>query len=281
LEAFSSLGVGCGLLAALSWGSSDFSGGVASRRISSFQALILGTVAALVVLVSCAWLYGESFPVMKDTLWAFAAGSLGALGIAALYHGLATGSAAVVAPSSAVVGALFPVVLGTFLEGPPGGKTYAGFVLGGLGIWFVARTAVNGNGLGWKGLGAGLAAGVGFGSYFVCIAQADSAGLFAPLVVAKAASLLVGLVMVALLRQGIPSPAKSPVALLAGVLDAGGNVFYMLAQQYSRLDVAAVLTSMYPAATVVLAAVLLKERVAGFQWLGVALCLGAVSLIAS
>jgi len=126
-----------------------------------------------------------------------------------------------------------------------------------------------------------LAAGVGFGSYFVCIAQADSAGLFAPLVAAKAASLLVGLVMVALLRQGIPSPNKSPAALLAGVLDAGGNVFYMLAQQYSRLDVAAVLTSMYPAATVVLAAVLLKERVAGFQWLGVALCLGAVSLIAS
>ncbi|WP_245795170.1 DMT family transporter [Desulfacinum infernum] len=273
--------MGCGLLAALSWGSSDFSGGVASRRISSFQALILGTVAALVVLVSCAWLYGESFPVMKDTLWAFAAGSLGALGIAALYHGLAIGSAAVVAPSSAVVGALFPVIFGTFLEGAPGGKTYAGFVLGGLGIWLVARTAANGEGLGLKGLGAGLAAGVGFGSYFVCIAQADSSGLFAPLVVAKAASLLLGLVMVVLLRQGIPSPSKSPAALLAGVLDAGGNVFYMMAQQYSRLDVAAVLTSMYPAATVVLAAVLLKERVSGSQWLGVALCLGAVSLIAS
>ncbi|SMC25157.1 Glucose uptake protein GlcU [Desulfacinum hydrothermale DSM 13146] len=281
MEAFSSLGVGCGLLAALSWGSSDFSGGVASKRISSFQALILGSLTAVAVLTLCAWFYRESFPQVEDTLWALAAGSLGALGIAALYHGLAVGSAAVVAPSSAVVGALFPVVVGTFLEGPPGGRTYAGFVLGGLGIWLVARSAANGRGLGLKGLGAGLTAGLGFGSYFVCIAQAASSGIFAPLVVAKAASFVVALGMVALLRQGVPSPAQSPAALLAGVLDAGGNVFYMLAQQNARMDVAAVLTSMYPAATVVLAAVILKERVAGFQWLGVVLCLGAVSLIAS
>jgi drug/metabolite transporter (DMT)-like permease len=122
-------------------------------------------------------------------------------------------------------------------------------------------------------------AGIGFGGFFVCIAQVEAGSLFAPLAVAKLAALAFGVVILILQRRPIPSPTGNPLALLAGVFDAGGNLFYLIAVHYIALAVAAVLSSMYPAATVILAMIVLRERVQGWQALGVILCLAAVILV--
>jgi drug/metabolite transporter (DMT)-like permease len=125
-----------------------------------------------------------------------------------------------------------------------------------------------------------FAAGLGFGGFFILIAQVPGAGVFAPLLVARLAALAAALMLLAARRVPLPGLGSNPVALLAGVLDAGGNIFYVLAQRLTRLDVAAVLASLYPAATVLLAWIVLKERVSPAQWSGAALCLAAVVLIA-
>jgi drug/metabolite transporter (DMT)-like permease len=126
----------------------------------------------------------------------------------------------------------------------------------------------------------GVLAGLGFGGFFVLIAQVEPGLIFSPLVVAKLAALCAALVMLLRTRLPFPSPSANTIALLAGALDAGGNVFYLLAKQFTRLDIAAVLASMYPAATVALSRVVLHEEVSARQWLGVGLCLAGVGLIA-
>jgi drug/metabolite transporter (DMT)-like permease len=129
-------------------------------------------------------------------------------------------------------------------------------------------------------VGLAVLSGLGFGGFFVFISLGQEGKLFAPLVVSKLASLGVALILLWRQRLSLPSPGSNPAALWAGVLDVGGNVFYLLARQLTRMDVAAVVASMYPAVTVLLAHRLLHEGVSRLQWLGLALCLASVSLIA-
>jgi drug/metabolite transporter (DMT)-like permease len=129
-------------------------------------------------------------------------------------------------------------------------------------------------------LGLSVLAGAGFGGFFVTIAQLKGGQLFSPLVIAKLAAVALACLILVIRREPLPSPASPPIALLAGALDAGGNFFYLFAVQHIRLDVAAVLTSMYPATTVILSAALLHERIRPLQVVGVGLCLAGVALIA-
>ncbi len=122
-------------------------------------------------------------------------------------------------------------------------------------------------------------AGIGFGSFFILIAQVEAGQVFTPLIMTRLVSLAVGVLMVRVRKLPLISPSANRVAFLAGILDAGGNVFFLLAQQFTRLDVAAVLASLYPASTVILASILLHERVSRSQGLGVVICLGAIVLI--
>lgn len=121
--------------------------------------------------------------------------------------------------------------------------------------------------------------GIGFGGFFVFIAQVDRGQVFAPVLVARIVTLCIAFVMLKLRRIPTPGLTSNPIALLAGVLDTGGNVFYLLATQFTRMDVAAVLSSLYPASTVFLATIILKEKVTRAQWVGVGVCLAAVVLI--
>ncbi len=273
------IGIFFALTSAAVWGSGDFSGGLASRRCHPFQVLVMSSLSGMVILVVFAVLWRETLPPAASVFWAALAGLSGAVGVAALYRALSVGNAAAVAPLAAVVSAALPVVFGLFTEGLPGGLRLAGFGLALAGIWLVSRASAGGAAGRW-GLGLALLAGAGFAGFFILIAQVGPGPVFTPLIVARAVSLGVALLLLAARRLPLPGPGANPVALLAGLLDAGGNVFYMLAQQYTRLDVAVVLASLYPAATVLLARLVLDERVSAGQWLGAGVCLAAIVLIA-
>lgn len=268
------------LISAATWGGGDFSGGLATRRMSQFQALTTGAVSGLVILVCLALLLGEPIPSPTDILWSTLAGVAAAGGLASLYYALAVGSSAIVAPTAAVLGVTVPLLFGSLFEGLPQATQLLGFLVGLLGIWLVTRSASS-RGMGdRRGLRSASVAGISFGAYYVLIGQVQHGAVFAPVIVAKIVALLLGLTVLAMRREGPPSLRTVPIALLAGILDAGGNIFYVLAQHSTRLDVAAVLSSMYPAFTVILAYFVLGQRISATQWGGVTLCIVAISLIA-
>ncbi len=272
-------GILLALTSAFIWGAGDFSGGFASRRDNQYKVLALAALSGIVVLLAAAAVRGESLPSPASALWAVLAGVSGALGLAALYRGLSLGHAASVAPTAAVIGAVLPVVFSGFVEGLPGVTRLAGFVLAGLGIWLVSQTAAQDMEISRTGFALACLAGAGFGGFFIFIAQVEPGAVFTPFIVTRCITLCVALALLRIRRLPWGPATPNPVALAAGVLDAGGNVFYLLAKQATRLDVAVVLSSLYPASTVLLSCILLKERVTRTQWLGVAVCLAAIIFI--
>ena len=274
------LGLIFGVASALIWGGGDFSGGMAARRLNPFQVMALTSFTGLAAMLSLALLTGEAWPEGIDFLWAGAAGVIGAFGIVALFYGLSRRAAAIVAPTSTVVGTAIPVLVSALLEGLPGPAQMAGILLGAAGIWLVSRPpgeiTPEMRRLFWLAAGSGVC----FGTFFVCIAQVSSDSLFAPLTISKASASLAALLLLRLRRLPLPDARRNPLALLAGLMDTGGNVFYLLAARYTRMDIAAVLASMGPAITVLLSAIILREKVGRMQGVGVLLCIAATVLLA-
>lgn len=270
-----------GLLASAVWGSGDFSGGLATRRMNVFGVVALSHLIAPPLLIALALLSGEALPDYGDLLWGALAGLAGVVGIAGLYRGLAIGQAGVVAPVSAVVAASIPVLFSAFTRVLPSSAQIVGFALGIVGIALVSGTPRAAGRP--SGLQVALIAGVGFGVFFIFLDQIVSDAVLWPLVAARCAS---SLALLALLRaRGLnwrpPDRATLGLALLAGALDISANALFVLATQSGRLDIAAVVSSLYPVATVVLARVLLRERLTRAQYLGIACGLAAVILIAA
>ena len=274
------LGVVLALASAFVWGSGDFCGGRAATRHDPFQVLGLSAVSGITMLLVIAVAASEAFQLDRSMWWACAAGVGGACGVVALYSGLAIGSAATVAPAAAVMAAALPVLFGVATEGMPRAIQLAGFALALVGIVLVARAATDAP-ASRAGIRLGLLAGVGFGAFLILIAQVRESAVFVPLAVARAVMLATAVGAMRARGTSPPGLMSNPMALLAGVLDAGGNVLYLMAQQHVRLDIAAVLSSLYPVATVLLARVLLAEPVTRMQWLGACVCLAAVVLIAA
>lgn len=279
MNAAESLGAIVALVAAVVWGSGDYAGGRAARRHHPYQVLGLVSLSGLALMIVAFLVRGESWPDGSSVLWSALAGLAGGFGIAALYHGLATAQAAVVSPTSAVVGAILPVLVGTLTAGFPGPFKMGGMLAGLLGIWIVTRCSATSSDGGRGGFSLGILAGLGFGGFFICMAQVPRGAVFAPLIVSKALATALAFVVLALRRLTLPSPSASPVALAAGLLDAGGNVFYLVASHMTRLDFAAVIASMSPAMTVVLSWLWGRQGVSRLQWFGVALCMAGVALI--
>lgn len=273
-------GVLFSLGAAIIWGAADFYGGQASRRHNHYQVLAIAASSGLLVLLALALLRGEALPSLRSSVWAVAAGVAGALGIATLYRGLAQGNTALISPVAAVTGAAIPALVGWALQGLPGAAQLGGFACGLVGIGLASSISSGKLEEKLHGLGLALLAGLGFAGYFIFIAQVDTGTLFAPLTVSKGVSLLTALAVLRLRGLAVIHPARTPVAVVTGLLDVGGNIFYLLAAQNARLDIAVVLSSMYPAGTVLLARWVTGEKITRLQWLGVALCLAAVGLIA-
>ncbi|MEI7987805.1 MAG: DMT family transporter [Chloroflexota bacterium] len=275
------LGVVFALVSAVSWGSGDFTGGVAARRSNPFFVLMLSSLSGIVILLICALLWRESFSSLNSVLWAMAAGVSGAFGMAIFYRALSMGHPAQVAPVAAVIGVMLPVGFGIFTDGLPDIVRLVGFAIAMLGIWLVSQSSSQKEEDRITRLEFILAclAGMGFGGFFTLLAQVEPGKIFMPLVVCRCAAFCTALLVLLISRKPIPSLLSNPLALLAGVLDMGGNLFYLLAKQQTRLDVAVVLASLYPAATVSLACILLKEKLSLNQWLGIGFCLLAIVLI--
>lgn len=273
------LGVLLALAAALFWGSGDFSGGFATRRISPFQVLALSAIAGMVVLSTAALINKEQLPSIAGILWSLLAGISVVIGISALYSALSRGNAAAVAPISAVIGAALPVGFTFLIRGTPEILQLVGFGLAFIGIWLVSMSSSENTTNKNAGIGLAFLAGAGFGGYFIFIGQVESSGVFFPLLFARGVMFVLALVILLTRKLSFPSFRQNPMALLAGLLDSAGNVFFLLAKNLSRLDYAVIVSSLYPAVTVILTAMVLKEKVGNWQKAGVVLCLAAIILI--
>lgn len=221
----------------------------------------------------------EEFRFAPDYLWAAAAGVVVSLGIAALYRGLSTANASLVAPTAAVVGAIVPLWFGIFLEGLPSFNQSLGMALSLVGIGLVSSGSGNRRIWVQPGLVMGIMAGIGFGLFFLCVAQIAQYPFFLPLAIAKCTSFMVAAFMLLFQRSKPALQRESLLPVLAGVLDAAGNVFFLLARQNTRIDLAVILSSMYPASTVILSWLILKEKINRMQITGIIVCLLALVLL--
>ncbi|HLX55747.1 MAG TPA: DMT family transporter [Ktedonobacteraceae bacterium] len=269
-----------GLAASLCWGSGDFSGGLASRRANASSVVIAAYAVGFVLLTALALIWKEPLPSTIDIVWGGLAGLAGATGLISFYSALAIGRMGIAAPISAVLTAALPVLFNAFTAGLPSQIQLGGFVLALFAIGLISRPEqAKGRP---EGIGLALLAGCGFGCFFILISRVNHASTFWPLAVARFTSVLLLLIVVRIQQQPIlPRWTVVPLILPAGVLDAIGNAFFVLAAHAGRLDVAAVLSSLYPAATVLLAALILRERVTRIQTIGILLALVAVPLISA
>ena len=270
-----------GLASAASWGSADFTGGVATRRSEVYTVIVVSQLVGGLFLLALAFAFSEPLPSAANLLLGALAGIFGALGLVALYTGLAQGQMGVVSPIAALVTALLPVVVGIFSAGLPGLLVLLGFGLAFVAVWFLARGDSRAP-IRLRELKLPVIAGTAFGMFFIIIGHVSSVSILWPLVAARFASVCL-IFLYAIARRQIHRPGRSqlPLIALTGVLDSGGNAFFALATRTGRLDIAAVVSSLYPASTVFLAWLVLKERLVRRQWVGVGLALLALALIAS
>ncbi|WP_440953149.1 EamA family transporter [Methanococcoides sp. FTZ1] len=268
-----------GLAAAATWGAADFSGGLATRRASVYSVVIITQAVGLVLLPFLALYFSEEFPPMDGIFWGFVAGVAGSSGLLALYHAFSRGKMGVAAPISAVITVALPVVYGASNEGLPAGYQIGGFVLAIVAMWLISNTGEKGE-IKRQDVFYPLLAGVGFGIFFISVDLFSESAVFWPLTVAKVSAVVV-ILGFAFFRKSATLPSKSvlPVIILAGIFDAIGNLFFALASQVGRLDIATVIASLYPGSTVLLAWIILKEHLSSMQWIGVVLALSAIALI--
>lgn len=269
-----------GLAASLSWGSGDFCGGLASRRSNASTVVLAAYTAGFVLMIALALIWREPFLSHMDLFWGALAGVAGVIGLLAFYSALSIGRMGIIAPTSAVLTAGLPVLFSALTSGLPSLLQLGGFLLALFAIVFISRPErTHGRP---KGIGLALLAGCGFGCFFILISRVSPHATFWPLATARLTSVLF-LLIVALVRKQPLQPQKKvfPLILFAGSLDAIGNAFFVLAAHSGRLDIAAVLSSLYPAATVLLAAIVLRERVTRIQGIGILLALIAIPLISA
>jgi len=274
------MGIVLGLAAALLYGSSDFGGGVASRRFGSLPVTVIGSAVATVLAWATLGVVGGPGPTVRAVAWGLASGLAGGIGTMVLYRGLARGQMSVVGPVSAVGAAVVPVAAGVALGERPGLVAIAGVLVALPAIVLVASSGqVRGKLRG--GLLDGLLAGLAFGILFVGLAQAGrNAGLW-PVASEQTGALLVTLAVAAKSRQPLRIPLRAAgLPVFAGASGMAATLAYFYATHFSMLAIAAVLVSLYPGVTVLLARTLLHERFSPAQRAGLGLCALSVAAIA-
>jgi drug/metabolite transporter (DMT)-like permease len=267
--------VGFSLVAALCWGSSDFSGGYASKRSDAFLVTMLSHAGGFALMLTLALSTHAAYPSPSSRNWALAAGMLGGTALAIFYRTLAGGDMGVTAPVAAVLGAALPAAFAMITQGVPGNTAIAGFVLAGIGIWLISRPDAGSN---YAGISL---AGVGFAGFFICIDRAGTSSALWSAAHSRFASFVIVTVIVLFRRgRGRFRRSDAALALFAGCLDVTGTALFIRAEQTGRLDSAVVLSSLYPVITVLLARMVLHEHFTRWKTVGIFAALLAVPLIA-
>jgi drug/metabolite transporter (DMT)-like permease len=278
---------------AVLWGGGDFSGGMAVKRASgtmgaALRVILLSHSVSLCLLLAVAWWRRDPFPHGAPLAWGLVAGAMAGIALACFYVALSRGAMGASAALSGLLAAAIPAAVSAGADGSPGVLRLVGFVVAGAAIWLIAagpnpeaKTADRGT------VWLAVVAGVGFGIYFVALKFAGRAGVIWPLATCRMGSLticslLVGGMSLKAKTDGVKFRLTRVVAawaMGAVLLDTSGNLLFVAATRAGRLDVAAVLASLYPASTILLAAWMLHERLTRRQGFGMAVALAAVVMI--
>ena len=270
------------LLSALFYGFGDFSGGFASRKSPLLAVVTISQIGGAALALAFALADGSPFPGLADVLWAALAGLCGLLGILMLYRGIARGIVAIVSPVSALISALIPVIAGLALGEHPSTFAVAGglLCLPALILLSWERGVAARGAMRLESLLHGLAAGVGFGVFFIALSRTGHGSGIWPAFIARATSLAVLLAVGLIGRKSFVLAAGSRLpAVTAGLADMGANILFLLASRIGLLSITSVVSSLFPAPTVVLARIFLKEKIPPARAAGLGLALAGVALI--
>lgn len=297
-----------GLSAALIWGAADFSGGVGARYLRVYWLLAISHASSLVALVLLANLLHQPLPDTRILVYGLISGLAGGTALLVFYYALSLGDMGTTAAVTGLLTAALPVLFSLTTIGAPSRRQLTGFVLAAGAIWLISSPASSGKTAAEgqrKKLVLAVISGVGFGIFLIALRLANGGGLLWPLAASRVGSLALATVCGLIFSRdrftvaAQPSPLLPPsqtsdskpqaisrqwkigvaLALLTSLCDTGGNFFFVAATRIGRLDVAAVLSSLYPASTILLAVWLLKERTSRRQALGMTAALVAVALI--
>jgi drug/metabolite transporter (DMT)-like permease len=266
------------------WGASDFAGGYGSRRANAFVLTAFSHLCAFALMLVIAFAEHGAFPNRASIVWAMAAGAIGGFSIAVFYRALASGHMGLAAPVGALLGAAIPTLVDIALEGAPSRWSILGFALAILAIWLIARPEAPGENdeSGHpKGVAAAALAGVGFAGFYLCIHQATGSPTWVA-AISRIGSFIATSIAILATRAPLQlNRSATTFGALAGCLDIIGVALFILASQHGRLDEAVVITSLYPAVTVLLARIVLKEHFSRWKFVGLLAALAAVPLIAA
>ena len=281
------------LASAALYGAADFLGGMASRTVNTIATVVVSQAAGLLLLVTFLP-FLPAAATRSDFVWGGASGLAGGIGVGLLYRALAIGTMAIVAPTTAVCAVLIPVAAETIAGERLGGRTIAGIVLALVAIVLVSQAPPSPVGRAVSGaprerdnvratsMWLAIASGVAIGFFFLALARTDAAAGLWPLVAARAVSVSLFLGLAVAHRQSLRMAAR-PLAIVVtcGIVDMAANALYILATRRGALSAIVTLASLYPASTVLLARVVLRERLSRRQALGIVSALVAVALIVS
>ena len=276
---------GFGLLSATSWGGSDFVGGIGARRAPALLVVASGHIVSLILLLVLCRVLHAAIPASGPLLYAALGGFEGSLALAIFYRALAMGAMGLTAALTGLLTALVPVLFSLVHEGLPTPLTCVGLALGLVAIWLISHTpaakaaALNRTSTPRLPLLLGAIAGLGFGTQLILFKMASPGGILWTMTAARAAGVIALVIVVAVMPPKAPWRGFWLTGIVAGVLDTAGNLFYIQATRVGRLDIAAIVCSMYPAGTILLAAIVLREWPTPRQFAGTALALAAVALL--
>lgn len=278
------LAVALALVSALSYGLADFVGGILSKTRSVWSVAAASQITSATAM-AVVGLLAPGDPGPADFAWGAAAGLGGAVGVVFLYRGLSRGRMGVVAPISGTGAALVPVVVGIASGEEPAALAWVGIALAFPAIYLIPKVAPadelsEGGPATVSGAGDGLIAGLGFGALFALIAQVDEGSGFLPLALMQLVICATVVVAATTLRQPwVPRGPRVLPVFAFGLLGSTAGVTFLLATREGLLTVVSVIASLYPAATVAMAAIFLGERIGRLQIVGLALAAAAVVLI--
>ena len=268
-----------GLAAVLAWGTSDFLGGYATRRANAFLFTTIVNLGGLSLVGTLALATHAPLPSASSAAWVVAGGLSGGAALAIFYRALSSGRMGVTAPIAAVLGAAIPTLFSIFTEGLPGRMPLLGFAFAAVGLWLITRTEAGGKP---EGIGLAVLSGIGFAGFYLCVRQAGDAPVLWIASLTRVGGLTITALIVLLGGQFRDiTTIGVRWAVLTGCIDSLGTILFVRASQTGRLDEAVVISSLYPAVTVLLASVLLKERFTRWRFVGLLAALAAVPMIAA